>query len=347
MKKYVLTVLTALVLAAGVIGHVSADSGAEKSAAELAVLLPESDLVMTMDAGRFLDQALPQILSANRSMLDKVNGEIERIKTRTGLDLREFRQVAVGIRSRQVSATETDFEPVVLARGTINAKMLVSVVKLASNGKYRTETIGGRTVYIFSPKEVIEENRDKLGGGGNTLADKALAKMSRSFSKEIAMAAFDTNTLVFGMPERVRETVGNSPRISNEVLSLLNRNPGAIINFGARTSAGLSKFLPLDNDELGRDLDAIRQVQGSMDVAAGNTIFSVFAKTEQTAQAESLEGNLQALQTVFSRLLMGMKGDDKQIYGRTLANMEIARRDNEVSIDLSIPQADIDRIIGK
>ncbi len=110
---------------------------------------------------------------------------------------------------------------------------------------------------------------------------------------------------------------------------------------------GLSQFLPLDNDELGKDLDAIRQVQGSMDVNDGSTMFSLIAKTQDADQAESLEANLQAMQMVFSRILSGMKGNDKKVYGRTLGNMEISRESDEIIIDLAVPQTDIDVIIGK
>jgi hypothetical protein len=346
MKRKIFAVLIAFAFVAGTIGHTSADARKVNKFSELAVLLPESDMVMTLDSERFLNQALPQILSANQPMLSKINTEIIKIKDKTGLDLREFRQVAIGIRSKQISPAETDFEPVFLARGTVNAKMLVSVVKIASNGKYKTENVGGRTIYIFSPKEIIEENKDKIGGG-SSIFDKTMSKMSKSLSKDIAVAAYDSNTIAFGSPARVRETVGNTARISNDVLGLLDRKPNSIINMGAKVPFGLSKFMPLDNDEFGKDLDSIRQMQGSMDVNEGNTLISFLAKTEQIGQAESLESNLQALQMVFSRILAGMKGADKKVYGRTLGNMVIARQTDEVSIDLTIPQSDIDVILGK
>ncbi len=352
MKRKIFVVLVAFAFIAGTIGYTSAEEDQKKTndevnaSNELATLLPASDMVVTLDAERFLNQALPQILSANKPMLAKINIEVDKIKDKTGLDLREFRQVAIGIRSKQISATETDFEPVVLARGTITAKTLVSVAKLASKGKYKTEKVDGRTIYIFSPKEIIDENKDKIGGG-NSMIDKALGSMSKSLSKDIAMVAYDSNTIAFGMPSRVRETIGNSARISNDVLGLLDRKPNSIMNMGAIVPAGLSKFLPLDNDEFGKDLDSIRQMQGSMSMFEADTLVSFLAKTEKLEQAENLEGNLQAMQMVFSRILKGMKGKDKQLYGRMLGNLEITRSSDEVMIDLTVAQSDIDAIIGK
>lgn len=345
MKRKIFSVLVAFAFVVSIISFVNANNNA-KSSNELAVLLPSSDMVLTLDSDRFLNQALPQILSSNESVLTNINDEIAKIKTKTGLDLREFRQVAVGVKTVEISKGKTSFQPVFLARGTVTAETLVSVVKLASNGKYKTETINGRTVYIFSPKEIVEANKDKVKSG-NSIFDKLAKNMSSSLSKEIAMSAYDSNTIAFGLPNRVRATVGNTPRISNDVLGLLNRKPNSIINMGAKTPYGLSQFMPMDNDELGKDLDSIRQIQGSMNVENDNTLVSLLAKTEQTSQAESLEANLKALQMVFSRILLGMKGEDKKVYGRTLSNMEIMRQTDEISIDMSIPQSDIDKIIGK
>ena len=58
---------------------------------------------------------------------------------------------------KQVSPTEMDFEPVALASGDINAAALLAVAKLASKGTYREEKIGTRTVYVISPKDVIQK----------------------------------------------------------------------------------------------------------------------------------------------------------------------------------------------
>lgn len=345
MKRKIFAFLIAFTFVAGTVGYTSADTTNNKSA-ELAVLLPASDMVMTLDSDRFLNQALPQILSSNKPMLAKINAEIEKIKGKTGLDLREFRQVAVGVKTVQVSKTETDFEPVILARGTVTAKTLVSVAKIASKGKYKKKKVDGRTIYIFSPKEIIEENKDNIKGG-NSMFDNMIAKVAKSFSNEVAMSAYDSNTIAIGSLERVKETVSNKDRISNDVLGLLNRKPGAIMNMGAKTPFGLGQFLPLDNDELGKDLDAIRQVQGSMDLVQEDTMLSFLAKSQDADKAESLENNLKALQLVFSRILKGMKGEDKKIYGRTLANMEISREADELSLDLKVPQSDLDVIIGK
>lgn len=343
MKKKILVVLALFAFAASGIGYVSADA---KSEGELALLLPESDGVITFDSDRFLNQGLPQILSANQPMLREINSKIDEVRNKTGLDLRQFSEVAVGIKSEKISAKEIDFKPAFLARGTMNSKALVAVAKLASNGKYKTEKVGDRTIYIFSAKEVIEKNKTQ-NKSGNSVFDKAWDKMFRQLSKEIALTAYDNNTIAFGSVERVKETIGNSPRVGDEVLSLLGRTPTAIANVGIILPNGLSQYVGLNNDELGTNLDAIRQIQASMDVNGDVSSVSILAKTSQDSEAENLEQALMGLQMLGKGLLGGMKGNDKQVYARMVENMKISRMANKVMLDLNIPQTDIDVIVGK
>ncbi len=346
MTKKVLAVLAVFAFVASSIGYVSADTDTKSSNSQLAVLLPESDGVATLDSRRLLNQALPQILSANQPMLNKVNGTINKIKDETGLDMRQFSEVAVGIKSKQVSEKEIEMEPVVLARGTITSKALIAVARLASNGSYTTEKVGDRTIYIFSPQEIIEKNKPK-DKKGNSMFDKALDKMFKQLSREVALTAYDSNTIAFGSVSRVKQTISNSPRISNDVLSLLSRSPNAIANVGMNLPKGMSQYVGLDNDEIGTNLDSIRQMQGSMNVNGDTTSLSLMARTQQPTQAEGLEETLLGLQLVGKGLLGGMKGADKKVYARMVKNMEISRQSNEVSLNLNVPQADIDVIIGK
>ena len=89
-------------------------------------LLPASDGVAVFEAKRFLNDALPKLLAANQSLFAEVMAKITEIETRTGVDLRKFDQVAVGVASKQISAKETDYEPVAIASGDISAGALIA-----------------------------------------------------------------------------------------------------------------------------------------------------------------------------------------------------------------------------
>jgi len=90
---------------------------------QLAALLPASDGAMTFNVQKAFSTAMPQILSGNQLILADILGKIDSIKTQTGIDLRQFEQIAVGVATRRSGAArELDFEPVVLARGKFAAR---------------------------------------------------------------------------------------------------------------------------------------------------------------------------------------------------------------------------------
>lgn len=309
----------------------------------LVSLLPASDAVVTFDAKRFMNNALPQILSGNQTLLGSVVGEIDKIKTKTGIDLRQFEQVAVGVTINKVSAKEYDFEPVVLARGQMNAGALLSVAKVAAKGKYREEKIGGKTVFIFAAKEIAEQNKP-----ANQSAQKArmIDRFIGKLTQEIAVTSFDANTLAFGTVARLRQTVEAKTRVAADVSGLLDRKQSAVMNFAAKLPGGMSAFLPLDNDELGKNIDAIQYLYGSMDIAGVNTVLQLTAKTERAEQAQGLAETLEGLQMVGKAIIGGMRGADKKVYARMIENAKFTRAANELMLDLQVPQTDIDVLIG-
>jgi hypothetical protein len=321
-----------------------ADTKSNKMQNQLLGLLPASDGVVSLDAKRFFGVALPQILSGNKPLLDEINGKMDDFKAKSGIDIRQFEQIAVGIASKQVSETDTDFEPVVLARGNFSANSLLTLAKYASNGTYKEEKIGGKTVYIFSAKELIEKNRPT---SKSSMVQKLLDMILPGLSGETAVTAYDGNTLAFGKTERLRLMLTNTKsRVDAGLLSQVSRNPNAVMSFAMNLPNGMSSLFKLDNDELGKNLDAIRQINGMMDVSGENTLVSFAAKTTEIKQAEGLRANMSDLRELGKMLLGGSKSADKQVYVRMLENAKITSKGNEVMFDLQVPQSDINVLIG-
>ncbi len=312
--------------------------------AQLVALLPASDGVITVNMRRLLSEGLPQILSSNQSVLGEILGKLDEVKSKTGLDLRQFEQIAVGISSRKVSATNVTFEPLILARGTFNASALLALAKIAANGKYREEKIGARTVFVFSAKQTAAQNKPKASN--TSLPEKIIDNVFKNLPDELGVTAFDNNTLAIGSTARLRETFDAKMRVGADVLSLVNRKPNAIMSFGAKLPNGLSPFVNMDNDEIGKTLEAIRQISGSADVSGGNALVSLTAKMIDAAQAKDLQDTLQGLQMVGKGLIGGAKGADKQVYARMIDNAKISQNASEVMLDLQVAQSDIDILVS-
>ena len=311
---------------------------------ELIALLPASDGVMALDSKRFFATALPQILSGNKEMLDEIYAKIDEFKTNTGIDIRQFDQMAVGVTSKKISEKQTDFESVALARGNFSAGSLLTLAKFASGGKHREEKIGDRTIYIFSPKEVIEKNKPTVK---NAMLQKALNFIVPLLSGEMAITAYDSKTLAFGTPEKVKLMLTDSKsRVDESLIALVNRKPNAMMSFAGNMPNGASSFIELDDDELGQNLDSIRQFFGSMDVVGENTIISFTAKTEDIKPAQGLEKTLLFWCGFGKNILGSQKREDQKMYARLLENAKITRSGTEVSLDLQVPQSDINILIG-
>lgn len=341
-KIFVLFILATFVF--GAVAFIFADTKTAQTNNELAALLPASDMVVTLDAQSLFNEGLPQVLSANPEMLADINGKIDEIKTKTGLDARQFRQVAVGLATKQISAKDVEFEPFILARGNFNPGALVAAAKLASNGKYREEKIGSRTVYIFTVKEMVEQNKPQTN---DSYFGKILDKVTKGLSREVAVTAFDDKTVAFGTAARVREAFEKKTRVGADVLGLVNRSPNAVVNFGGKMPNGMSGLLPFDNDELGKNIDSIRQMSGALNIGDGNATLSMMAKTLKDEQAQGLYDTIDVLRSLGKMALGSNKAADKQVYARMIENAKISRSGSEITFNLQVPQTDINVLIGK
>lgn len=346
MRTRFFTLSTLAVLLLNVVSFAAVDARTARikkaEVSRLVNLLPASDGVVVFDSKRFINDALPKILSANQPMLNDVMSKISEMESTTGIDLRKFDQVTVGVAIRSISATETDYEPIALANGDINAGALLAVAKLAAKGTYREEKIGDKTVYVFLPKDVLQKTTKPTNSKVADLMEKALKGMT----KEVAVATLDRNTIAIGSVSRVRQTLAGGTRVGADVTSLLSVKETSVMSFAVKAPAGLSKMLPLDNDELGANLDAIDFLSGSMDVAASGTSLNLNARTKKADQAQGLKDTLDGLKMVGGAIFGGSKRPDQQIYARLIKNAKIENRGNDVALELLIPQADIDGMIG-
>ncbi len=345
MKSRVLVLLTVFAFALAMFG---AATSAKSEKNQLAKLLPESDGVIVLDSARLFREALPQFLSSKPKALRDLEGKINEIEAETGLDLRKFNELALGVKTEAVSDEAFDFEPVLLARGELESKAVISVARLAADGKYREEKAGRRTIYIFSTEKLIEKHKTKAAKKDDkSVLGSTVDKMLKGLSNEVALAAFDEKTIAVGTLERVRETLSASPRVGGDVIGLLDRKPEALGSLGMLLPDGLSKYLKLGDDELGETLASIRQLQGALDLDDGNALVSMFAKTTDKEKATDLEATLSGLRMLGSAFLGNSKGADKQVYARMIEDVTIAREEDFVTIDLTISKTDIDTLVSK
>lgn len=307
-------------------------NNAPPAASGLMASLPESDAVVQIKVNQLLNEAMPRIFSGNPGKFSEVNASIDRFKERTGLDPRMFQQVALGIRFTYPAEGVTKFQTVGLANGTFSSAAMVAAGRVASNGKYREEKHGDKTIYIFT----LEENIKLLG-----LFDLRV--------NELAASPLDTNTLALGDPEAVRAAIDASrsrKRVNAELIALASKDPNAVIGFGSNMSEQLVSNLDIGNAPIAADLKTLRQVYGSVGTTERDLALFIAARAMNAQAAKSLGDTLEGLKQFGSFFVGRLSGARGVLAKSALTNLKIVADANELQIRTSVSQAEVGPLLG-
>lgn len=323
-------------------------------------VLPDSDGVVSIDAQRLLNDMLPHVLADNPAKLAEINARIDQARTRTGIDVRAFERVAVGMRFVNTTPDKLAVESVALARGKFNAQEMINAGLLATKDKYKytEQTYGGKTLYVFNadelfgkaqrPEVTIDAETKKTGGKAAQVADDLLQKIM-NFKGEVALTALDANTLAIGQPARVRAAIDASAgrgRVAAALVQLATRTPDAVVGFGVNAPANVSKYFGLDaTDDIAKTLDTIRQLYGSVTSAGGGFALQAFARTDNAAQAQEVYNTLTGFKDLGGFFASNLSGDKGKLAKNALENLKITKTANEVQLNLALAQADVAMLV--
>lgn len=322
--------------------------------------LPPSDGVVTVDVQRLLNEMLPRVLADDPSKLAQVNENIDKIKTRTGIDVRMFERIAVGMRFvNGAKADNLKVETVALARGGFNAQAMLTAGLLAKGSKYKytQQKYGGKTIYIFSsedlfgkgevPQVTVGEEAKKAGGKAAEIADSLLQRIL-NFKGEVALVAIDTNTLAIGQPARVRAAIdagAGRGRIDAAFAGLATRSPNAVMGFGLNVPSNSSRYFGFDNDQIATNIDAIRQVYGFVGSTSTGFEMQNFARTSTAAQALQVYNMLEGFKDLGGFFAASLSGDKAKLAQNALENLKITKEGQEVMIKLELAQSDVAMLV--
>ncbi len=340
-KLYASSLLTVALAAVALFAIHAAPNAARTFAAASAqsdlAALPASDIVVFVDAQRILNDTLPNFFAANPALISKVNAKLDEMKTETGIDPRSFDSLAVGLKFTGSSRSD-DLRFVALARGHFNAEEVIAAglaqAKTKCSIKVREEQFSGRTVYIFKP----------TGSGSAARCSQPVDV----HADEMALAAYDSNTIVSGDVEGVRAALDSgSPRVSSEIVELATRTPDAVVEWGGNLPPGVSAHLDPrqlhEPDAMSRSIAAIRQFYGSVSVAGTEAATFIGLRTETAEQAQEIEHGLNSLKMVTKLGIRNNSGHTAQAssLSKIIENLSISTESNEVQIKMKLAQSDI------
>lgn len=294
--------------------------------ADVLSYLPVSDAVAVVDVHRLMTEALPRIFSGDLAKLAQVNSEMEKFKTRTGIDPRTFDRVALGLRYTYPSATVTKIETVAIAHGRFDARALVAAGHNAAGGKYREVSHHGTTIAVFNIGDQI-----KFLGLWNMKVN------------ELAACALDSNTLAIGSLPNVRAAIeaGKKGRASSDLVALATRDPNALIGFGGNATVELLKNLNVGNDAIAKDVNSIRQIYGSIGMTETDLTLLLVARAATAADAKNLDDTVTGLKQLGGMMIGRMAPAKKNLVQSALDNLKITTHANELEIRTQFAAADL------
>jgi hypothetical protein len=294
--------------------------------------LPESDGVAQVKVRQLLNEMLPQLLATNPTKLAEINADIDRFKTRTGLDPRMFDELAIGVKYSYPSEGITKIHTAALAKGQFSSGAMIAAGRIAANGKYREEKHQGKTIYVFA----VDENIKVLG-----LFDFSV--------REIAAAPLDANTLALGDPSTVRTVIDVAvahKQANAELIALANHDPNAIVGFGSNLSPTLINNLDVGNASIAADLSTLRQVYGSVGSTPKDVDIFLGARTVNPDAARNLGDTLEGLKQLGALFVGRLTGAKGALAKSALANLKISTQANELQLRTAVAHAELAPLVG-
>ena len=335
MNKKVLRSSIALALVLVALGSVFG-SGSNTSAsnpvppADILSYLPVSDGIALIDVRRLLNETMPLILAGDPAKLAQANAEMDKFKTRTGVDPRAFDRVVLSMRYTYPSPKVTKLETVALARGTFDAKALAAAARIAAKGKYREEKYRGATILIITINDQM-----KLFGVWDIRVN------------DLAVCALDPNSLAIGTLTNVRAAIdaGKKGRAAADLAALATRDPKAVIGFGANVPAELMASLNVGNDAIAKDVNSIRQVYGSIGSTETDVSLMMVARTDSAEAANNLNDTVTGLKQLSGLFIGKMAPARKALAQSALDNLKITTRGTELEIRTQVAAANLASVI--
>lgn len=277
-----------------------------QNASELLASLPDSEAVMFVDARRFDKDALPLLTNNDPARRADINRQIERFKTQSGIDMRDFEFFAAALDfSPKITSLfppqgTLTLDPVVLARSrTNNSAQVLAETRRVS----QTPTVGGKPL----PVETRERKYKSV-----EIFTVQIDDATRVFglfdlkNRAVSVAALDARTVAVGNFDAVRQAIDafrGGKRVDRKLPPLAVKNPNAVIGFAGIVPGYISSRIKFGTPELSRPFRKVRGFYGSLETAENKFVMLTNLQTDGAAEAEELSRTINLIKEFIPGLL--------------------------------------------
>jgi hypothetical protein len=303
---------------------------------------PESQAVLYINARRLINEAAPNVVPPE--VLNKALADVKQF-----IDLNGIEYVIAGARLRGEPSAKQLPEFLLVMRGNFSADALVSGARMMGQDMYAQETHGAKTLTVFTLNKPAPPD-------GN----KSAAKFPID---QIAATALDANTIAVGIPSYLKDAIdasagGGRSRLKPELVDLALRDANTLVSLVAEMPASASQYVRAlgmpPNAEAERMLDAVRQVQLSVNMQPAIFGVQTIIRMDGAEQASALSGliNIGAgfAKGEISKDLQKKSGGDREDMTTLLRVLETftnTASNNEVVLGLNFQQAGLAEVIKR
>jgi hypothetical protein len=199
--------------------------------------LPEADLLFFINPQRIINDVVPKVMPPKE--VEGMRQGFEMLKNMAGVDPTKVDYIVLAVRVRKPTG-DLNFQPpeiMAVASGDFSSEGLITLARMASQGKLRDEKYGNKTLGLMTIDPIVKE------------AEKN--PLLKSFT-EVGVIALSPNSIAVGSPSYLRAAVDagdGKERISVETLNSLVRDPNVLISIAGRPWHSFAKTFGMQGTE--------------------------------------------------------------------------------------------------
>lgn len=306
--------------------------GARASVADIAALLPSSDLVLLADVARAQKELVPILKKLDIGNVDAVAADIESFARLSGVDLARLGPAVIGLRFNGLSIGSG---ALLLEGINLDAKQVETA---ATGANWKVETVAGEgSLFRLSRTRPVAAQ------------PAANAPAPAPKVDEIFVALLGSGRIAFGDQPSVRSVLaaalappaeGATNALARKTLEETRQT--ALVRFAGGLPADLKAMLEGQGD-LFKQLAAVKVIFGTLDLtAAGDAAIEARLRTGSGPEAAELETSLKSLVTLAKSFLGGSQDPKMLAINQLIDQIKVATAASDVELSVTIPKALLD-----
>ncbi len=300
---------------------------------DLLALLPASDILGVVDAGRAFTDLLPRLKSIWPSGFAGLTRGLESFTSKTGIDPTQLKTAVLGVK---LGGTGSGQGVVILQGANVDPKRVETAV-VEEKGEFKTQDYKGKTIYTVIPAPPPPAAKPDNGTDAKPPEKPSPISFALLGNQVVALGDVPSIQSVLDAQATPPKTNPNA-----ELGAVLKETKAGLIRFAAILPESLRQSLS-GNGDLFKQIAAIKVIFGSFDFASDfSAALDTRLRTASASDASQLEASLKSL-VVLAKSFLGQ--DQKlAVLGQLLDQVSIAAQANDVAVRLSVPRALIDQL---